>query len=138
MEKVIADKVQMNVQTFSGFTQGAYFFQHKWVHELKYVGCSYDVHSELVKLFQTMYDKSEEDLNPLEAAIRFKQPDAPLWSIRVWRIDSTEQLDVEAAKLMIKYRTLHPCGLNKEVRLSSASQWETFCSWYTQQRNKLL
>ena len=134
VERVLSDKLQLSLQAFTGFTQGTYFFQHKWEPNLKYVGWSYDIHSELIKLFQTLYDKSEDDLNPLETALRFRQPDAPSWSIRAWRIENSEVLDTEATKLIIQYRTLHPCGLNKEVRVISTSQWEAFCLWYSQQR----
>lgn len=128
------DKLQLSLQAFTGFTQGTYFFQHKWEPNLKYVGWSHDIHCELIQLFQGLYDKSEVSLNPLEAALRFRQPDAPSWSIRAWRVENTEELDMEAVKLMIEYRTLPPCGMNKEARLVSTSQWEAFCVWYSQQR----
>eukprot|EP00731_Ephydatia_muelleri_P035227 Em0106g12a len=96
VERVLMDKLQLSLQAFTGFTQGTYFFQHKWEPNLKYVGWSHDIHCELIQLFQGLYDKSEVSLNPLEAALRFRQPDAPSWSIRAWRVENTEELDMEA------------------------------------------
>lgn len=131
LEKVLMDKIQLNLQSSSQLTAGTYFFQHKWEAELKYAMCSVDVHGELIQLLKNLYDKPLETLNPLETVIRCQHPDASAWSIRTWRVTNLEELGVEMAKLVIKHRTLQPCGLNTSVKFSSQKEWESFCKQYS-------
>lgn len=128
------DKLQLNLQAFTQLTGGTYFFQHKWELGLKYAMYSHDVHAELIQLFQNLYEKPPETLNPLEAVIRYHQPDASVWSIRTWRVNNPEELGVEMTKLVIQHRTLQPCGLNTSVKFSSQKEWESFCVQYSKQR----
>eukprot|EP00731_Ephydatia_muelleri_P022866 Em0015g449a len=131
LEKVLMDKIQLNLQAFSQLSGGTYFFQHKWEADLKYAMCSADVHGELIQLLKNLYDKPLESLNPLETVIRCQHPDASAWSIRTWRVTNPEELGVEMAKLVIKHRTLQPFGLNVSVKFSSRKEWESFCTQYS-------
>jgi hypothetical protein len=45
---------------------GVYVFIHKAIPNLKYVGKSSDLYHELHRLFDTLYAKSNQQLNPLE------------------------------------------------------------------------
>lgn len=128
------DKLHLKLQTFNQLSAGTCFFQHKWEVGLKYVMSSANVHVELIQLFQKLYEKPQESLNPLEAAIRYHHPDASLWSIRVWYVSSVEELGAEMARLILKHRTLQPCGLNPSVKFSSRKEWETFCEQYSKER----
>lgn len=125
----------MSLHAFRKLTSAVYYFQHKFDRTKHFVGKSLQIYSELTQLFSRLYEKSAENLNPLEKELRYHSSDAQQWNFRMWQYSPTE-LELECAKLIIKQRCLQPHGLNSELRLVSKDDFTKFCIWYTEERRK--
>ena len=114
----------------TSMTTGIYIFLHKHQKTKKYVGKSRAIYHDLVQMFHRLYQKKENKLNPLEKEIKFNSPDADQWYFRMYSVGSPDLLEVEANKRILEYNTLHPSGLNTEVRFTSKESFHLFAESY--------
>jgi hypothetical protein len=67
VDSVLMAKTKFNAtELLQKVRTGVYVFIHKAIPNLKYVGKSSDLYHELHRLFDTLYAKSNQQLNPLE------------------------------------------------------------------------
>ena len=56
--------------------------------------------------------------------------------VRINAVINPDLLDLEYTKMMVRYRTIQPEGLNFELAFHSREHWDQFASWYKEYRIK--
>ncbi len=121
-----------NVSVLTATTTGIYMFVHKRSPTKKYVAKSRTAYHDLVQMFHRLYDKKDERLTTLEREIRYNSPDAADWMFRIYALSSADLLEAEANKRILENNTLHPSGMNTELKFSSKESFFKFAEDYAQ------
>lgn len=132
---VLAVKFNFSHQVFRQMTSAVYYFQHKYDLKKDYVGRSLQLYNELTQMFVRLYEKPPNQLTPLEEELRYNSPDASSWNVRAWSHPPTA-LQLESAKLIVRQNSLQPYGMNKELNFECKEEFQKFCMWYTEERQK--
>ena len=120
----------MGVEEFRSTGHGVYFMSHAKKERAKYAGWSHSLHTTLLGLIHGLYVKGRWQHNALQTEILCHCPLAEDWSIAIWPCKK-EDLLLEHAKTVIKYKCLRPCGLNKLIVCGRKKEgWDEFCTWY--------
>lgn len=133
VEQVVSDKLHSKLQSFKNLHSGIFVFQCKEPPQMAYVGKSKALRTDLTELIRGLTEKNDTSFNTLEEELRFHYPYAKQWNVRAWEYP-VDQTNLEQAKLIIKLRSLKPCGLNTELEWFSREEFDAFCQWYTQYR----
>lgn len=119
-----------HLSTLTSVTTGVYIFTHKYQTTKRYVGKSRTSYHDLVQMFHRLYEKKEEKLNLLEKELKYNSPDADQWSFRIYSVNNPDQVEPEANKRILLHNTLHPMGLNINVRFTSRESFDLFAEMY--------
>ena len=130
VESIICNKAMLQLPVFQTMKAGVFLFQHKYDDCKKYVGKSYNLYTDLIQLFHRLFEKPEDKLSPIEMELKYRMPDADKWYIRIYPVMNPDLLNLEETKLMVKFRTVQPEGLNSELVFHSREHWYDFAAWY--------
>ena len=126
-----------HVSALTSVTTGVYIFIHKYQRTKRYVGKSRTAYHDLVQMFHRLFEKKESKLNALEREIKYNSPDAEQWSFRIYSAGNSDSIEAEANKNILTNNTLHPSGLNAEVKFTSKESFYRFAETYARiQRDK--
>ena len=118
------------VTALTSITTGIYIFTHKHQRTKRYVGKSRTAYHDLVQMFHRLYEKKENKLSVLERELKFNSPDAEQWTFRIYSVSSADLLESEANKRILQNNTLHPNGMNTEIRFCSKESFYLFAETY--------
>ena len=125
------------LSALTSVTTGVYIFIHKQQRTKRYVGKSRTAYHDLVQMFHRLFEKKEDKLNAFEKELKYNSPDAEQWSFRIYSANNSDAIEAEANKNILTNNTLHPAGLNTEVRFSSKESFYRFAEAYAKiQRDK--
>lgn len=125
------------VSALTSVTTGVYIFIHKHQRTKRYVGKSRTVYHDLVQMFHRLFEKKENKLNALEREMKHNSPDADQWSFRVYSASNSDFIEADANRNILINNTLHPSGLNSEVRFTTKESFYKFAESYARiQRDK--
>ena len=134
---VLSKKLRMSVDSMMMIGISLFYFQHKKHKQKRYIGYCDNLCNDLVFMISSLYEKEEDDLNPLEMQLIMHHPNVDDWKVRAWKVMNPENLYVEHCQLIIQYETLQPKGLNEKLNFRSKEDWTAFCYWYTQHKKQL-
>ena len=133
VEQVLSDKLHSSLLAFKNLHSGIYVFQCREPPQVAYVGRSKAMRTDLTALIRGLTEKNDTSFNDVEEALRFRYPNAKQWNLRAWEFPAS-LICLEQAKLIVKLRSLRPCGLNAKLEWFSRQEFDAFCEWYTEHR----
>ena len=132
--QVISRKLGVDVAVLADLGSGVYLMRHRTKERTKWVGLSPDLCRTLCGIFFQLYRKKHSELNPLEVELKFFSPLATDWDIKVWAAEPQE-LVLERAKKIMKFKTLKPFGLNS-LDFTNREAWGEFTGWFAAKRRQ--
>lgn len=130
LESVLCKKANFNWSSLTATSSALYLFLHKTVEGKRYIGKSRNCYHELVQMFHRLFEKAEDKLNPIEQEIKYFHPDADGWHFRLYPVTAPDNLEAELNYKIVLHKTLHPNGLNPEVKFTSKEQFYAFAENY--------
>ena len=139
LETVLCKKANFNWSSLTATSSALYLFLHKSEEKKRYIGKSRYCYQELVQMFHRLFEKPESKLSPIEVELKYFNPDADNWHFRLYPVPVSGNLEAELNYKIIHHGTLHPLGLNPEIRFTSKEQFYVFAEnyvKYTRERSK--
>lgn len=130
LESVLCKKANFNWSSLTATSAALYLFLHKSNEKKRYIGKSRNCYHELVQMFHRLFEKQESKLSPIELEIKYLNPDADNWHFRLYPVPSPDNLEAELSYKIIHHGTLHPNGLNPEIKFTSKEQFYVFAESY--------
>ena len=81
-------------------------------------------------MFHRLFEKPESKLSPIEAELKYSNPDADNWHFRLYPLPFPDNLEAELNYKIVHHGTLHPQGLNPEIKFTSKEQFYIFAENY--------
>ena len=130
LESVLCKKANFNWSSLTVTSAALYLFLHKSDEKKRYIGKSRNCYHELVQMFHRLFEKPESKLSPIELEIKYFNPDADNWHFRLYPVPFPDNLEAELSYKIIHHGTLHPNGLNPEIKFTSKEQFYAFAESY--------
>ena len=130
LESVLCKKANFNWSSLTATSAALYLFLHKSNEKKRYIGKSRNCYHELVQMFHRLFEKPEGKLSPIELEIKYFNPDADNWHFRLYPVPIPDNLEAELSYKIVHHGTLHPNGLNPEIKFTSKEQFYAFAESY--------
>ena len=82
-------------------------------------------------MFHRLFEKKEDKLSALEKELKYNSPDAEQWTFRIYSVSNPDSMEAEANKRILINNTLHPSGLNTEVKFTTKESFYQFAEEYS-------
>lgn len=130
LESVLCKKANFNWSSLTATSSALYLFLHKSDEKKRYTGKSKNCYHELVQMFHRLFEKPEIKLSPIELELKYFNPDAENWHFRLYPVPFPDNLEAELNYKIVHHGTLHPKGLNPELKFTSKEQFYVFAENY--------
>ena len=135
LETVLCKKMNTQLSAVSRFP-GVYYFVHRETRNKGFTAKSKNAFYDIVQMFHQLYDKPYDKLSPIERELKYINPDAKGWVIRLLTVPDAESLDFNEAWSIVNHRSLHPEGLNPKLTFHSKEHFYEFAEKYRAKKIK--